>query len=958
MPWERTPQVDSSWMSAPLERFTRLVIRFPVATLVLAGIAAAASLWLATTQLGFRTSRAELLSPNSEYNRRWLVYTKEFGDKEDVVVVVEGESREQIVPALDDVCRELAARKDLFGAVLHQTDAPKLRSKGLYYLEMESRDPRELDLAKIDVLLNKAGPILQGDWSALSLGNMTHWMGSAINGGSQVQRRQILKTMQTELPRAIEGFKAAIGRAGPDRSSAVATGSGGPRAANLPSPGDCGLASSSMFPWPEMPLSKSLTAQSAATRLISDDGRTGFILLRFLEEDKQSFAQNDESIRVLRQLTADVRSRHPQTKIGLTGLPIIEHDEMQSSEKSMSAATFLSFAGVLAVIIVAFGGFRHGVMAMTALVVGMIWACGCVALTVGHVNVLSIAFGSILFGLGIDYGIYYVARYLQLRRDTESTSDALAATVASTGPGVLTGASTSAIAFFAAGFTEFPGVAQLGLIAGGGVLLCWLAQTTVLPAMIRLVDADGVMRNLPEPLNLRFWLRPLFAYPRLTLLAAVACTAATAVGVHYLWYDYNLLNLQPAGLESVELEHKLFKQTNHSAWFALSIAATPEEVLAKRREFLKLASVERVEDAVSKLPCDCAGKQPIIERIHQKLANLPQEVPQIPVTPLADLDRMLAGRQTMFLSMPEAAQATDGLRQLREMLRSIPPEEYDRRIREYQQGMAADLLARLRTLQAASTPEPPQVSDLPESVVSRFVGRSGRYLMQVYSKANIWEVGPMGQFVKDVRSVDPEATGNPLQVYEAAWQMKRSFEEAACYALLMIVPVVLVDFRSLNHTLLAALPMAVGLLQTLGLMGLLDIPLNPANMIVLPLTLGIGMESGINLLHELRCQRGRYRGPGNAVMVAVVVNSLTTMVGFGALMIANHQGLQSLGRVLTISMGCCLLSSLLLPNLLVLGRFKNDDDEDDAEDGDSEDDEADFESDEEAAEERSVSYAA
>ena len=712
-------------MSAPLERFTRLVIRFPVATLVLAGVAAAASLWLATTQLGFRTSRAELLSPNSEYNRRWLVYTKEFGDKEDVVVVVEGESREQIVPALDDACRELAARKDLFAAVLHQTDAPKLRSKGLYYLEMESRDPRELDLAKIDVLLNKAGPILQGDWSALSLGNMTHWMGSAINGGSQAQRQQILNTMQTELPRAIEGFKAAIGRAGPERSSAVATGSVGPRAADLASSGDCGLGSSSMFPWPEMPLSKSLVAQSAATRLISDDGRTGFILLRFLEEDKQSFAQNDESIRVLRQLTADVRSRHPRTKIGLTGLPIIEHDEMQSSEKSMSAATFLSFAGVLAVIIVAFGGFRHGVMAMTALVVGMIWACGCVALTVGHVNVLSIAFGSILFGLGIDYGIYYVARYLQLRRDTESTSDALAATVASTGPGVLTGALTSAIAFFAAGFTEFPGVAQLGLIAGGGVLLCWLAQTTVLPAMIRLVDADGVMRNLPEPLNLRFWLRPLFAYPRLTLLAAVACTAATAVGVHYLWYDYNLLNLQPAGLESVELEHKLFKQTNHSAWFALSIAATPEEVLAKRREFLKLASVERVEDAVSKLPCDCERKQPIIERIHQKLANLPQEVPQIPVTPLADLDRMLAGAQTMFLSMPEAAQATDGLRQLREMLRSIPPEEYERRIREYQQGMAADLLARLRTLQAASTPELPRVSDLPESVVSRFVGKLG-----------------------------------------------------------------------------------------------------------------------------------------------------------------------------------------------------------------------------------------
>jgi predicted RND superfamily exporter protein len=142
--------------------------------------------------------------------------------------------------------------------------------------------------------------------------------------------------------------------------------------------------------------------------------------------------------------------------------------------------------------------------------------------------------------------------------------------------------------------------------------------------------------------------------------------------------------------------------------------------------------------------------------------------------------------------------------------------------------------------------------------------------------------------------------------------------------LLVIIPVVLFDFRRLNYTLLAALPMGVGLLQTLGLMGLLDIPLNPANIIVLPLTLGIGMESGINLIHEMRCHRGPYRGAGNAVIVAVVVNTLTTMVGFGALMIANHQGLQSLGRVLTISMGCCMFNALLLPNLLVVGGFASD----------------------------------
>lgn len=241
-------------------------------------------------------------------------------------------------------------------------------------------------------------------------------------------------------------------------------------------------------------------------------------------------------------------------------------------------------------------------------------------------------------------------------------------------------------------------------------------------------------------------------------------------------------------------------------------------------------------------------------------------------------------------------------------------------------------LGELRRLRDVSSPEPPCLDDLPECVTSRFVGKTGKYLLQVYSKANIWDVGPMGQFVAEVRSVDPEVTGNPLQVYEASRQMKRSFEQAACYALLIIVPVVFFDFRRLSHTLLATIPMGVGMLMTVGLMGLLDIPLNPANMIFLPLVIGIGIEDGIHLLHDMRRQGRRYRGADNAVIVAVVVNSLTTMVGFGALMIANHRGLQSLGRVLTLAMGCCLITSLVLPSLLRIGGFAADDSNDSAAD--------------------------
>jgi hopanoid biosynthesis associated RND transporter like protein HpnN len=892
MAGEWNPPATRAIMARPLERLVGAAVRRPVVTLAIAGAAVAIALLLTLTQLGFCTSRSAVLSPESDYNRRWLKYTAEFGDKEDVVVVVEGQSREQIIPALDELVAGIERRPDMFDAVLHQTDAPQLRAKGLYYLDVSSADPNELDLRKLDALLDRVLPILGGDWSLLSLGGFARQMSAAAAPSSSSASRQQLAALQQELPRFVEGLRSALAGERPAKSL-----------------------------WPDMSLPKALAEQSAETRLTADDGRSGFILLRFVEADTQSFTQNNRGIAALRQLAAETQQRHPGVKVGLSGLPVIEHDEMLSSERSMTAATLLSFFGVLAVMIVAFGGWRHSTMAMGVLTAAMVCTCGGVALAVGHVNVLTIAFGSILFGMGIDYGIYFIAQYLRERKHTELTDVALTRTARLIGPGILAGAATSTISFLAAGMTDFPGVAQLGLIAAAGIMLCWLAQSTVLPALIRLTDRDGPRRDLPEPLNLRRWLRPLYVRPKIALACCAGLTVLMAVGLGELRYDYNLLNLQPEGLESVDLEHKLFQQANRSAWFALSVCDSPDEVLARREAFLKLPSVERVEEIITKLPRDCASKQPWVERIHRRLVNLPPAAPPIPVMPLDELRQMLVGMESLCAAMPEGRQAAAGLRQLGELLTRITPEEYHGRVGRYQQALAADLLGHLQALRAASSPEPPALADLPPGVLTRFVGRNGRHAMRVYSKSNIWEMAPMGRFVAEVRSIDPEATGNPMQVFEATREMKRSFEHAACYALLAIVPVLLLDFRRLNHLLLAALPMSIGLLQTLGLMGWLDIPLNPANMIFLPLTLGLGMDTGINLIHEFRRQGSRYRGAGNAVLVAVCVNSLTTMVGFGALMIAQHRGLQSLGRVLTISMGFSILNSLMLPNLLVLGKF-------------------------------------
>ncbi|HEY5311905.1 MAG TPA: MMPL family transporter, partial [Pirellulales bacterium] len=594
---------------------------------------------------------------------------------------------------------------------------------------------------------------------------------------------------------------------------------------------------------------------------------------------------------------------------------IMENDEMRSSQNGMFWASVLSMIGVALLFVAGFGGIRHALLAHLVLLLGMAWSFGYVTMTVGHLNILSVSFTATLIGIGIDYGIHYVARYLELRGASRDTKSCLLRTTSGVGPAIMTGALTTAVAFFAAGFTSFTGVAELGLIAGGGILICCAAELLVLPAAIALVDRSGWGGRMPDPLPVHQWIEPLMRRPGRLLLSTCALTVILGMGVGHLWYDHNLLNLQPVGLESVELERKLLAESNQSVWYAVSIADNREELLDRKARLLQLKSVERTEEIVSLLPADHEVKRPIIERIQKQLMALPERPPLIPVDRPEELGRVLAKAQDLVI-LGQQARAARNFEQVRDMLRRLPLSDCYALLSHFQQQMAGDLLTRLYALRSMANPEPPELSDLPESLVHRFVGQHDRYLLKIYGRGNIWDMGALAKFVKDVRSVDPRVTGNPVQAYEASLEMKTSYENSALYALVIILALLWFDFRSVRYALLAFLPLAVGVLQMFGIMGLLNIPLNPANMIALPLILGISVDEGVHIVHDFREHRGRYRmAPSTAV--AVLVDALTTIVGYGALMIASHQGLQSLGRVLTIGVSACMFTSLvMLPALL------------------------------------------
>ena len=873
------PVPKESVLARPFLGMTRVILASPVAVIAVAVGLAILAIVYSFTHLGYRTSRLDLLNPKSDYNRLWVDYINEFGDEDDAVVVVEGAGRDQVVPVLEELSSALAREDRLFHAVLHEVDLGKVRSKGLHYLSPD-------ELLGIDQFLNEVTPIIAGDWSRLSLGSMAGGMCARLEAALGGSRGGAPTAHNGELERFTGSLLESLG--GRHRYHS---------------------------PWPEMPQSFATLSELNSEYLLTKQGQLGFVLLR-LSPGKDATSRGAEATETLRSVIASAQARHPEVKIGLTGLPIMENDEMRSSQSSMCWASALSLAGVACLFVAGFGGIRHALLANLILLIGMAWAFGFATLTVGHLNILSVTFTVTLIGIGIDYGVYYVARYLQLRNESNSCEDALLKTSRNAGPAILVGAITTAISFFAAGCTTFTGVSELGIIAGGGILLCAVAELCLLPAAISLVDRSSWGKVMPRPLAIHKWIAPLVKVPRLTFGLGIAFTLFVSLGLGNLWYDNNLLNMQAVGLESVELERRLLSECNQSVWYALSMADTREELLARKAEFLKLPTVERTEEIVSLLPVDHEIKRPIIDRIGKRLRGLPERPPLIPVDRPEQLGQALARLEELVMRASRDEKISRQLEQVRDLLRRMPLSDCYAALSRFQQQIAGDLLSRLYVLKSIANPEPPQLADLPSSLVDRFVGHHGRFLLKIYGRGNIWDTQALERFVHDVRGVDSQVTGNPLQAHEASLEMKRSYQEAAGYSLLVIIAVLWLDFRNWRHAALAAMPLGIGVLQTFGLLGMLGIPINPANLIAFPLILGIGIDYGVHIMHEYREQQGPYQmTPGTAV--AVLVDALTTIVGYGALMVASHQGLHSLGRVLTLGVTCCLFSSLvILPAML------------------------------------------
>jgi hopanoid biosynthesis associated RND transporter like protein HpnN len=863
------------------------------------------SAYLAATRLSFLTQRNDLVSPRQEHQQRWRQYLAEFGDDDDMVVLVKGGDRAQMTAALEYLAAELQARPQSFDRIFYKVDLSALRDRALLYLPVEQIHKIQDSLQGMHLLLEpplglgKIDPLL--GWKSL---NLIQLLGEAERRTYAIPAGSPLRTQDRE-------FFAQLTKITQTAADVLDD----PRAYRNPW--------TSVVPAPDG--QQDLMAEPQY--FFSEDGSLAFLLAR-PAKDLASFTSADKSIDELRQLVADMGAQFPALQFGLTGLPVLENDEMIASQLDTATASWLALLGVAVLYLIVYRCLRYPFLTVTTLLIGTVWATGWLTLTVGHLNILSATFAVMLIGVG-DYGVLWVSRYEQERASGADREAAMRWTAISIGPSIVTAALTTALAFFAAMLADFRAVVELGWIAGCGILLCALACFTVLPALLTLTDRHEAAPKITLRLAARReWLPWLNRHPRWVLAGALALVAASAVFAFGVRYDHNLLNLQARGLESVRWELELIQRTSGAGWHALSITATPEEALALKARYEKLPGVSRVVEVASLIPREQELKLALLRDIQHRLRGLPRrggpisQLPPEPAQVTGQVARLLSALRPLAKADSSAVLAELGLslEQLHRKASAAEPAVVAERLRDFDQRLAGDLAEDLHRLRDVCSPQPITTADLPASLRERYVGASGKWLVRVFGAGSLWEYGALQEFVRQVCEVDPDATGKPFTTLDGLRAMKEGFLRAALYALIAMLLVFLADFRNLWHTLLALSPLVAGVVVSLGVMGLFGLPLNPANMIALPLILGVGADNGVHIVHDYLSRRrgGRYAlsyCTGRGILVA----ALTTVLGFGTLMIAHHRGLAGLGLLLTLGVSCCALTALVfLPAALGL----------------------------------------
>jgi hopanoid biosynthesis associated RND transporter like protein HpnN len=535
------------------------------------------------------------------------------------------------------------------------------------------------------------------------------------------------------------------------------------------------------------------------------------------------------------------------------------------------------------------------------------------AAAVGTLNLVSVGFGVLFVGIAVDFAIQFSVRYREFRFETGDPAAAMIATARRVGVQILIAALATAAGFLAFVPTAFIGVAELGLIAGAGMIMAFICTLGFLPAAITLFRPPGEAGEVGFAFAAR--IDPVIVRRRKQILIAFGLLAVAAVAVSpRLMFDSDPLDTKNPNTEAMRTLRDLI---NNPLTNPYTIDVLTPNAQAAKELSDKLKSLSLVADVISInsfVPDDQPQKLAVIADANTILA--PTLTPHGSSAPVTAEQIRMAAKAALAQIDPALAKLPKGhpLALIADDLRQMQAAPDDM-LMTANSALTRFLPMQLGHLQLALTAEPITLSSIPPDFARDWVLPDGRARVQVNPKPEAQTPQGLRTFVQEVTAVAPNAGGSAVTIVATADTIVGAFRDAATYAVIAIALILLGLLRSVMDAALVLAPLLLSALLTLLVAVLLPLPLNFANIIALPLLLGVGVS--FNIYFVMNWRAGQQRPLGSATARAILFSALTTGTAFGSLALSAHPGTASMGKLLLISLGCTLLASLVfIPALL------------------------------------------
>ena len=626
----------------------------------------------------------------------------------------------------------------------------------------------------------------------------------------------------------------------------------------------------------------------------------------------------------------------PGVQVRITGNPALNHEEMLGLAWDIGGAGVFCFMLVAVILYFAFRSWQLVIASLATLLIGLIWTGAFAAATIGELNLISIAFAILFIGLGVDFAIHFGMAFTAERREKGlPNAGALAAAVDSIGASLVLCGFTTAIGFLVFLPTEYRGVAELGAIAGAGMFIILFLTLTLFPALLLgwLEIPDDYKVPAPTRIEQGLAIR-LARIPRAVCAVAVLAAIGAVPLLFNLRFDAHVIEMRDPDTPSVQAFRDLLADGNTSPWYVNLLASNPDRAAELAESLEARPEIGRTVQLSSYVPEDQEEKIEILDDLGFMLeapVRGPDGAPTYSVQEQTEALITLHGvlrnanrpsEDSVLVASLDALEA-----RLTVFLERIKSETKPERVlAEFQAVLLEqfpDEIGRFRRSLSVSGIE---LATLPEELVRRLRAPDGTLRIQAYPEEELQDFESLKQFVTAVLEVDPKAAGIAINLVDFGEATARSFRQALLSAAIAISTLLFVLWRRPADVALVLAPLTLASILTCASMVVIDMSFNFANVLVLPLLFGIGVDSGIHLVHRARHDADQEtEGVAGGSLVesstagAVFYSAMTTTLSFGTLALSGHEGMRTLGVMLTIGMFWTVIANLVvLPALLVV----------------------------------------